>query len=68
VQDNGGDGDLPDGEAPSGREEAAGVTGLDWRGRCAREPECGRPRPGMAKQSHTKQDRGRGAAKNGTRN
>ena len=26
---------------------AAGVTGF-WRGRCAREPECGQPRPGMA--------------------
>ena len=28
MQDNGGDGDVPDGEAPSGREEAAGVTDL----------------------------------------
>ena len=46
VQDNGGDGGVPDGEAPSGREEGAGVTGLDWRGRCAREPERGRPRRG----------------------
>ncbi len=55
MQDNGGDGDVPDGEAPSGREEAAGVTGLYWRGRCAREPERGRPRPGMAKQFHSKQ-------------
>ena len=43
MQDNGGDRDVPDGDAPSGREEAAGVTGLYWRGRCAREPERGRP-------------------------
>ena len=68
MQDNGGDRDVPDGDAPSGREEAAGVTGLYWRGRCAREPERGRPRPGMAKQSHTKQDIGRGGTKNGAQN
>ena len=68
MQDNGGDGDVPDGEAPSGREEAAGVTGLDWRGRCAREPERGKATTGMAEQSHSKQDRGCGGTKNGAQN
>ena len=47
MQDNGGGrAVLADAAQVDGR-RAAGVTDF-WRGRCAREPERGQPRPGMA--------------------